>query len=682
MILAPVERILNLEAGTMSPEALTKLETVRINGHRLLKLINQLLDFAKLEAGHTQLRLSAVDVNALVTELAQAMRPLAEQRELALVLDLDRAIPDFGADQEKLDTVITNLLSNALKFTPPGGEIRIQTQLHDGQVRVAVIDNGVGIAPQDQERIFERFFQVDGSSSREKPGTGLGMALSKELIALHGGTITLESELGKGSCFSILVPLAKVPLTVEPSSPSADAKPTLENVVAGNPADASKRQYQRFAEHMACSVEGPKSNAAKVLAPGTPRVLVVDDTAEVRAAVTELLEDHYVVLQAQDGGEGYEVARREQPDLIISDLMMPKVDGYEFCRLAKEDPQTAQIPFVMLTAKADRSMKVAGLDHGADEYLAKPFDAKEMLARVRSMLRLRQMHKVLDKRNCELQSTLSELRTTQAQLVQSEKMSSLGQLVAGLAHEINNSINAVYNGIQPLRTKSQKLEQLVAGAIAGNPSTTDATGKEISKHFAKISQLAEIIEHGASRTAQIVQDLKTFSHPGRESAETFNVHAALDVCLSLLASRTKQRISVHRDFQADGLIQGASGQINQVFMNLLSNAQDAIQGEGQITVSTRDCDDRVIVSVKDTGEGIPPHIQSKIFDPFFTTKPVGKGTGLGLSISYSLVNRLGGSIQFQTSPETGTEFIVSLPRCMDLRDAGGPEVEALATAFG
>ncbi len=677
MILAPVERILQTESEGMPPDVVSRLETVRINGHRLLKLINQLLDFAKLEAGHAQLKISHFDVNALVHELTEAMRPLAEHRDLQLGVALDQRIPPFGADQEKIDTVISNLLSNAMKFTPPGGTIHVETSLEGDRVRVAVTDTGVGIAPKNHARIFERFFQVDGSSSRERAGTGLGMALSKELVEMHGGMMSLESELGKGSRFWITLPLTEVPdadILLPSGNGNHESMPQKT--------DATTRRYQRFSDQMVCETTWTQKRLSEPIAPGTPKVLVVDDTPEVRTTVAELLSDEYGILLGKDGEEGLEVARRELPDLIISDVMMPRVDGYEFCRRIKDDPKTAQIPFIMLTAKADRSMKVAGLDRGADDYVAKPFDADELRARVRSMLRLRNMHKALDKRNLELQATLSELRSTQTQLVHSEKMSSLGQLVAGVAHEINNSINAVYNGIQPLRTKSQKLEQLVSGAMSSKSGEVDReSSTQIQKHFEKIFQLAEIIEHGASRTAKIVQDLKTFSHPGTENHETFNVHEALDMCLNLLSSRHKKGVSISRQYEADGIMKGPFGQLNQVFMNLLSNAQDAIKGDrGEITITTRDADGQIALCIKDTGEGIPPDVQSKIFDPFFTTKPPGKGTGLGLSISYSIVSQLGGTLQFKTEVGKGTEFSVTLPRGMDPLESHESELTSLATA--
>ncbi len=198
------------------------------------------------------------------------------------------------------------------------------------------------------------------------------------------------------------------------------------------------------------SADGDPQAAAK---PREHKILVVDDSPEMRALLGDILREEYHVVFGSDGQEGWEAAQRERPDVIISDVMMPHVDGREFCRRVKEDPATAQIPFVMLSAKAEMTMKIDNLNWGADEYLTKPFDRQELQARVRSLLRLRRLTQDLDRQNKDLQAAYQELSAAQNQLVRSEKMSSLGQLVAGLAHEINNAINAVYNGIKPLSTQ-------------------------------------------------------------------------------------------------------------------------------------------------------------------------------------------------------------------------------------
>jgi signal transduction histidine kinase len=360
------------------------------------------------------------------------------------------------------------------------------------------------------------------------------------------------------------------------------------------------------------------------------------------------------------------------PDLILSDVMMPHVDGYELCRRIKENPATAAIPFVMLTAKADLTMKIEGLNRGADDYLVKPFSPEELRARVGSLLRLRNLHSELEKRNVELQATLVELRSTQAQLIQSEKMSSLGQLVAGLAHEINNAINAVYNGIQPLHARSKRLEGMVATALAAPvDGNTAEIRQEIETSFRKISTLADVIENGASRTARIVKDLRTFSHPGSEAHELFDLNQSLEMCLNLLSSQMKGRITIHTDYGDFGPIRGPSGQLNQVFMNILNNAQQAINGTGEITISTRHDAGRASVTIRDTGAGMSDEVRQRIFDPFYTTKGPGIGTGLGLSLSYGIIAGLGGTIECRSQVGVGSEFVVTFP-CDDAPTGSRP----------
>jgi signal transduction histidine kinase len=646
MILSPVDRILEAQEG-LPPKVVSLMNVVRVNGDRLLELINQLLEFSKLEAGRTRLVPTSVDVNALARELALAAEPLAEQRGIRLGLKLDHQLPVIAADAEKIETVLRNLVSNALKFTPAGGVVEIETKLSDNCVTTSVTDTGIGIAEADYSRVFERFVQIDSSTSRQYSGTGLGLALVKEFVELHGGEIHVESEVGLGSRFWFTLPLSCP--TLAPAEPPA----RLATPAA---------RANRFAELATVVVPAPAPAATAALPGDAPLVLVADDTPEMRGLIAEILADHYRIVAVSDGAEAWRAARHEHPDLIISDVMMPHVDGYELCRRIKQDPATAAIPFVLLTAKADLTMKIEGLNRGADDYLVKPFSPEELRARVGSLLRLRRLHNELEERNGELQATLMELRNAQAQLVQSEKMSSLGQLVAGLAHEINNSINAVYNGIQPLHTRARKLADSVDAALRASAGAIAASERdEILAGFRKISTLAEVIENGATRTARIVRDLKAFSHPGSEKFDYFDLNQSLDMCLNLLSNHIRHRVVVHTDYGDLGMVYGPSGQLNQVFMNILSNAQQAIEGQGEITIKTRRAAGRIAVSIRDTGCGMSEETRKRIFDPFFTTKAPGVGTGLGLSLSYGIMAKLGGTIECRSELGSGSEFIVSFP---------------------
>lgn len=271
----------------------------------------------------------------------------------------------------------------------------------------------------------------------------------------------------------------------------------------------------------------------------------------------------------------------------------------------------------------------------------------------------------------ELEVAYRELSSMQGQLIHAEKMSSLGQLVAGLAHEINNSINAVYNGIKPLNASTDLLRGMLQPLLDGG--CDPAAREEIEGTFKRLSSLATVIEHGATRTARIIADLKTFSHPGKEDFDDFDLHESLDMCLNLLFSQVKHRITLERQYGEVATVHGPHGHLNQVFMNILNNAQQAIEGEGRITVATRQQGDTASVSIRDTGPGIPDEIKHRIFDPFFTTKDPGLGTGLGLSISYGIVSRLGGTIECHSEPGQGTEFVITFPlQAQPKEAAAGP----------
>ncbi|MFG0335943.1 MAG: ATP-binding protein, partial [Maioricimonas sp. JB049] len=643
MILSPIEQLLRRERESLPRQSAALLEVAQVNANRLLKQINQLLEFSRIEASHATLQAASINVGNRVSRLANAARPLAEQRGLQLQTRIEQGLPPMAADPEKLDIIITNLISNAIKFTPAGGTITLAVQrgstrfaVSDEMLCMTVEDTGIGIAAEHFDRLFERFQQVDGSNSREFSGTGLGLALVKELAELHEGTVQVDSVVGEGTAFCVALP----------------ARPALKTLPEESLEDAQLLRGDAFADLVQVQPQDFVTGSPPANGESAARVLVVDDTPDVRHMIGEILSDTYEIVYAADGIEGLDVLERTKPDLVLSDVMMPRMDGYEFCRTVKANPEYAAIPFVLVTAKAQISMKIDGLNCGADDYIIKPFAAGELCARVRSLLRLRQLHKQLNARNAELQETLNNLRQAQDQLIQSEKMSSLGQLVAGLAHEINNSINAVYNGIPTLITRTEKVQKLIATAL--QPLEEDDQRAKIDQSFVKISRLSEAIQEGAVRTARIVSDMKSFAHPGCQREEESDIHRTLDVCLNLLVNESRGRVEIIRDYDDVGPVWGPFGQLDQLFLNLFSNAIHAMPDGGELRVTTVASPDLLKISIRDTGCGIPESVRNRIFDPFFTTKPVGVGTGLGLSIGYGIVERLGGTIECDSTEGVGT----------------------------
>lgn len=283
---------------------------------------------------------------------------------------------------------------------------------------------------------------------------------------------------------------------------------------------------------------------------------------------------------------------------------------------------------------------------------------------------IEEINKELQRQKEELQKTLENLKQAQSQLVQSEKMASLGQLVAGIAHEINNPVNFISAGVDSLSTNLEEIRQVLDIYHKVTSANVKEKLKEIEELKVKveykeaireINKLIESIKNGTNRTTEIVRGLRTFSRLDEDILKMADIHEGLDSTLILLHNKYKNRIEIIRNYGNIPLIECYPGQLNQVFMNILSNAVDAIDEKGTITISTSISDRFIQVSIKDTGQGIPENIREKIFDPFFTTKGVGKGTGLGLSITQSIIEKHKGSINVKSEKEKGTEFIITLP---------------------
>jgi len=388
LILGPVEE---LQSAVSDEKSKQKLSMMQRNAQRLLRLINQLLDLSKLEGGAMKLRASRMNIVPFVKGLASSFESSADMRRVAVSIHADRDEIDVYFDKDKMEKIITNLLSNAFKFTPDGGEVSVLTGLcRDVQlnvptkgecVAISVADTGIGVPADELSRVFDRFYQVDSSQTREHEGSGIGLALTKELVELHHGTISVKSEVGKGTEFAVMLPLGRDHLKGDEVVEEGEPQPTAESLRAiptGRESEAIPHMDQ-----IASARENVPRNDT------TPLVLVVEDNADVRAYMREYLVTGYEVQEAHDGAEGIEKAKESIPDLIISDVMMPKQDGYELCKALKLDEKTSHIPIILLTAKAGTENRIEGLETGADDYLTKPFDARELLVRVKNLIDLR-----------------------------------------------------------------------------------------------------------------------------------------------------------------------------------------------------------------------------------------------------------------------------------------------------
>ncbi|MGQ0483629.1 MAG: SpoIIE family protein phosphatase [Pseudonocardia sp.] len=374
LIMGPVEQ---LRTRRLEPEVRAELDTVHHNGLRLRKLVDTLLDFSRLQAGRVEARFEPVDLAGVTRELASVFRSAMQRAGLDYQVDCPGLPEPVFVDRSMWERIVLNLLSNALKYTL-AGSVRVSLQHRPGTVALRIIDTGVGVPATEVEHLFERFHRVASAEARSTEGSGIGLALVHELVALHGGTVAVASRVGAGSTFTVTLPTGHAHLPVDqvfPASPGVDPGPEAAGYVA-----EALRWLPGVDE------EAPAEPDAEVADRG--RVLVVDDNADMRAYLRRLLSERHQVHAVAGGRAALDAALAATPDLIVTDIMLPDLDGIELVRRLRADPATAPVPIVMLSARAGAEAAAEGLAAGADDYLVKPFAATELLARVESHLRL------------------------------------------------------------------------------------------------------------------------------------------------------------------------------------------------------------------------------------------------------------------------------------------------------
>jgi two-component system NtrC family sensor kinase len=368
----------------------------------------------------------------------------------------------------------------------------------------------------------------------------------------------------------------------------------------------------------------------------------------------------------QDSRQVLATVERFQPDVILLDLHMPHLDGMEVLdQLQGAFPKDEYVPVLVLTGDNSSDAKEKALAHGASDFLSKPLSHTEVELRVGNLLRTRWLHRQLREQNRSLEQEVRErtelageiaaknhqLRETQAHLVQSEKMASLGQLVAGIAHEINNPLAFVLNNIFVVQESLLKLDAGLRSSLSPEAQT------RLDKARARVGDMQE----GAERVRDLVSKLRTFSRLDEGQFKIIDIHESIESVLLFLRHKAEGRITLVRDFQAPPRLGCFAGELNQVLMNLIANAIDSIPDRGTITISTRHEDGDFVAVIRDTGKGIPEADRHKVFEPFFTTKPIGQGTGLGLAISYGVVKAHKGTIELTSECGLGTEFTLRIP---------------------
>ncbi len=418
-------------------------------------------------------------------------------------------------------------------------------------------------------------------------------------------------------------------------------------------------------------------------------ILIVDDTPANLEVISDTLSDAgFEVAIAPSGERAFKQLQLQLPDLILLDVMMPIMDGFEVCQQLKANPITQDIPVIFMTALSDTESKTKGFELGAVDYITKPFQEAEVLARVKTHLQLRRLTKNLEQqvaqRTSELNRALQALQSSQLQLVQSEKMSALGNLVAGIAHEINNPLGFVNGNVNHIEEYTQDLLGLLDLYQQHYPQPIDAIQAEeeaIDLDYLRedLPKLIRSTQEGIKRITNISTSLRTFSRADSDRPIPFNLHDGIDSTLLILkhrlkANETRPEIEVITNYGLIPKVECFAGQLNQVFMNILANAIDAIdefllnekinqkKRNGKIHIHTELLNRSVMIRIKDNALGMSEEVKARIFDHLFTTKGVGKGTGLGLAIARQIVTeKHNGSIEVNSTLGQGSEFIITLP---------------------
>jgi len=436
LILGPVEDALAERDPPLPASQRERLEMVRRNAARLLHLVNDLLDVSRIEAGQMTGRYEQVDLSRYTAEVASLFRSAIERAGLRFELELEPVGDDVYVDRAMWSKIVLNLLSNAVKFTFEGS-LRVSLRRVDDAVELAVADTGIGIAPEDQPRLFERFQRIETARGRTHEGSGIGLALVAELVSLHGGEVRVESAPGEGTTFTVRLPTGRAHLpddqvVAEPAPAAAPVPGEVESFVAevmrwlqaGATPEGSETvgSGTGHGEGAGQAIGAPGATGGHEPGRGRARVLVVDDNADMRRYISRLLAAHYDVVTAGDGEAALDLVRADPPDLVVTDVMMPRLDGLELLRRLRADPATVGIPVVILSARAGEEGVVEGLEAGADDYLVKPFSARELVARVQSNIELDRTRRTRD-----------ELARSQVLLAEAQRLAHVGSWEIDLA---------------------------------------------------------------------------------------------------------------------------------------------------------------------------------------------------------------------------------------------------------
>ncbi|NOT08418.1 MAG: response regulator [Gemmatimonadales bacterium] len=609
LLLGPLEALL-ADRG-LDAEARERLLQMQRNALRLLRLVNTLLDFSRMEAGRHSARFAPTDLARYTADLASAFRSALEKAGLAFTVVCPPLPEPVYVDRAMWEKIVMNLLSNALKFTFEGGVTVRLAPASGGGALLAVSDSGTGIPEGERSRLFQRFHRVEGARSRSHEGTGIGLALVQELVKLHGGQIQVASEEGKGTTFTIEIPGGRDHL---PPEHVAAESPDVGSVARSAAAYVDEAlQWLPYDAPPTAEASGVRDT----------RVLIADDNNDLRTFLTSLLAPHYEVEAVADGLQALAAIRARKPDLVLSDVMMPGLDGLGLVQALRAHEDTRTLPVILLSARAGQEASLEGLSAGADDYLAKPFTSQELLARVRTHLTMARAREAL---NAELRHANEELKA--------------------FSYSVSHDLRA------PLQT-IDGFSQLLLDRHA---QSLDDKGRHYLNR----------VRDGAQHMGELIEDLLQLSRVSMAGLQRSTVDiSALAKTVGAELMRKDPNRSLSLSIQA-GLSAEADGGLVRILLdNLLGNAWKftAKAPEARIELGMELLDGRETFVVRDNGAGFDMAEADKLFQPFrrLHSESEFPGTGIGLATVRRIVERHGGQVWGEGVPGSGASIFFTLP---------------------
>jgi len=646
-------------AHPLTPFQVEQMELAHRNAMRLMKLVNTLLNFSRIEAGHIRAVYEPTDLATLTIELASSFNSAIEQADLRLVIDCPPLPQPVLVDRSMWEKIVLNLLSNAFKFTFTG-EIRASLRWEEGRQRgdrgelaaatsmpfavLEVQDTGIGISSTELPRLWERFYQVKGAKGRTYEGSGIGLALVEELVKLHGGTIQVSSVEGEGSCFKVSIPTGFAHLPPKPtgSSPTGgliedgwqnpllpsrttEVMPYVEEALGWlSEEDREGGEDKKDGEDGEVnSFLSPSSSLSPLSRSCKPRILLVDDNADMRGYLKRILRERWQVETAANGAIALSLIQQQPPDLVLTDVMMPELDGLQLLRALRSDPQNQSIPVILLSARAGEEATVEGLEAGADDYLIKPFSARELVARVQTHLQL--------------------VRLRQERSADRFK----NEFLLTITHELQAPLTAILGWSRLLQTQA-----LNRATMARALSTIERNAMVEAKLVKDLLDVSSILSGNLRLKTQLVdlvalvQTVTTTMQAGAEAKSIQLVETISNIA--------------HFSVLADG------ERLEQVITHLLSNAIKFTPEGGQVNICLERLDADVQITVSDTGVGIAPDFLPYVFDRFTQAEVPSRhspgGLGIGLVLARYLVELHHGTIAVASQGEgRGATFTIKLP---------------------